>query len=130
MIAKEYHNFLKNELSLSTYLLLAILVTTLQLIRTVKLEVLAEALPLPIQFESHRKKLRRFLRLEQLSIENLWFPCITRLLESMFAPNDTVYIAIDRTSWGVIDILMVSVIYDHGAWPIYWTHLEKKGTVT
>ena len=127
MIAKAYHDFLKNELNHGTYLLLAILVSTLQVVKQIKLEVLAESLPLPILFESRRKKLRRFLRLEQLSIENLWFPCVTRLLERMFEPGDTVYIAIDRTSWGLINILMVSVIYDHRAWPLYWTRLEKKG---
>jgi hypothetical protein len=64
MIAKEYHDILKNELRHSTYLLLTILVTTLQLIKQVKLEVLANALPLPILFESRRKKLRRFLKLD------------------------------------------------------------------
>jgi len=46
----------------------------------------------------------------------------------MFKPNDRIYLAIDRTSWGVINILMVSVIYDHRAWPIYWEFLEKKGS--
>ncbi|WP_139374471.1 hypothetical protein RVR34_13295 [Microcystis aeruginosa FBCC-A68] len=28
--------------------------------------------------------------------------------------------AIDRTSWGAINILMVSLIYDKRAMPIYW----------
>jgi hypothetical protein len=45
----------------------------------------------------------------------------------MFKPNDMVYLAIDRTSWGLINILVVSVIYDHRAWPVYWTFLDKKG---
>jgi hypothetical protein len=128
MIAKEYQEILKNELHYSTYLLLTILVATLQLIKQVKLEVLANALPLPIKFESRRKKLRRFLKLDQLSIEKLWFPSVTRLLESMFQPNDTIYLAIDRTSWGMINILVVSVIYDHRAWPVYWDLLDKEGS--
>ncbi len=103
------------------------MVASLQLLKQVKLEVLAEALPLPILFESRRQKLRRFLRLDELTIETLWFPCVKRLLESMFNPNDTVYLVIERTSWGLINILMVSVVYDHRAWPIYWTFLDKKG---
>jgi hypothetical protein len=127
MIAKQYQKFLQNELHHSTYLLLTLIVVSLQLIKQVKLELVAESLPLPILFESRRKKLRRFLRLEQLSIENIWFPCVTSLLESMFNPQDRIYIALDRTSWGVINILMVSVIYDHRAWPIYWQFLDKKG---
>lgn len=47
-----------------TYLLLTLVVATLQLLKQVKLEVIAEALPLPILFESRRKKLRRFLKLD------------------------------------------------------------------
>ncbi len=127
MIAKEYQKILQTELHHSRYLLLTLVVASLQLLKQVKLEVLAEALPLPILFESRRKKLRRFLRLDELTIETLWFPCVKRLLESMFNPNDTVYLVIDRTSWGLINILMVSVVYDHRAWPIYWSFLDKKG---
>jgi hypothetical protein len=36
--------------------------------------------------------------------------------------------AIDRTSWGAINILMVSLIYDKRAIPIYWEILDKKGS--
>ena len=39
-----------------------------------------------------------------------------------------IYIAIDRTSWGAINILMVSLIYDKRARPIYWEILDKKGS--
>lgn len=128
MIAKQYQKFLQNELRHTTYLFLTLVVVSLQLIKQVKLELLAESLPLPILFESRRKKLRRFLRLEGLSIENIWFPCVTSLLESMFNPRDRIYVALDRTSWGMINILMVSVIYNHRAWPIYWKFLDKKGS--
>lgn len=128
MIAKEYQKILQNELDYSTYLLLTLVVASLQLLKQVKLEVLAESLPLPILFESRRKKLRRFLRLEELSIETLWFPCVNSLLKSIFTTHDTIYLAIDRTSWGVINILVVSVVYDHRSWPIYWNFLEKKGS--
>ena len=74
MIAKEYQKILQNELSYSTYLLLTLVVVALQLLKQVKGEVIAEALPLPILFESRRQKLRRFLRLDTLSIETVWFP--------------------------------------------------------
>lgn len=130
MIAKEYHKLLEKELGQAKYLLLTILVGTLQLLRQVKLELLAEALPLPIYFESRRKKLRRFLRLEIMTIEKIWFPCLKELLknEDRFAINGLVYLAIDRTSWGVINILMVSIIYDNRAIPVYWICLNKKGS--
>jgi Transposase DDE domain len=130
MIAKEYHKLLEKELGQAKYLLLTILVGTLQLLRQVKLELLAESLPLPIYFESRRKKLRRFLRLEIMTIEKIWVPCLKELLkkEDKFAINGLVYVAIDRTSWGVINILMVSIIYDRRAIPVYWKFLNKKGS--
>ncbi|GCA81945.1 hypothetical protein MiTs_03964 [Microcystis aeruginosa NIES-2521] len=42
--------------------------------------------------------------------------------------REPLYIAIDRTSWGAINILMVSLIYDKRAIPIYWEILDKKGS--
>jgi len=128
MIAKQYQNLIRNELSHATYLFLTLLVASLQVLKQVKLERLAEALPLPILFESRRKKLQRFLKLEALNIETLWFPCVTALLDEFFTPGEHLYLAIDRTSWGCINILMVSLIHNHRAWPIYWTFLDKKGS--
>jgi len=119
MIAKQYQSIVQNELSHASYLLLTLLVASLQVLKQVKLERLAEALPLPILFESRRKKLQRFLKLETLHIETLWFPCMRGLLDQFFMPGERIYVAIDRTSWGCINILMVSLIYDHRAWPIY-----------
>ena len=128
MIAKEYQNLIRNELGHATYLFLTLLVASLQVLKQVKLERLAEALPLPILFESRRKKLQRFLKLEVLNIETLWFPCVITLLDEFFIPRERLYVAIDRTSWGCINILMVSLIYEHRAWPIYWDFLDKKGS--
>jgi Transposase DDE domain len=128
MIAKQYQKILENQLSPATYLLLVLLVGSLQLVKQVKLEWLAESLPLPILLESRRKKLQRFLRLEALSLEKIWFPCVRHLLGEMFEPGARIYLALDRTQWGVINILMVSVIYNHRAWPIYWEFLDKKGS--
>jgi hypothetical protein len=128
MIAKQYQKILENELNQATYLLLVLVVGSLQLVKQVKLERLAQSLPLPILFESRRKKLRRFLRLEEFSLEKIWFPCVRSLLAQMFKPGERMYLAMDRTNWGVINILMVSVIYNHRAWPIYWEFLDKKGS--
>ena len=128
MIAKKYQKILEKELNRSTYLLLTLVVASLQLFKQVKLEWLAEALPLPILFESRRQKLRRFLRKENLGVEKIWFPCVKCLLRSMFKPKDTRYLALDRTSWGEISILMVSVIWNQRAWPVYWIFLSKKGS--
>ena len=48
--------------------------------------------------------------------------------EERFTIKGLIYIAIDRTSWGAINILMVSLIYDKRARPIYWEILDKKGS--
>ena len=128
MIAKQYQKNLENALNSATYLLLVLLVGSLQLVKQVKLERLAQSLPLPILFESRRKKLRRFLRLEAFSLEKIWLPGVRSLLAEMVEPGAKIYLALDRTCWGGINILMVSLIYDHRAWPIYWEFLAKKGS--
>ncbi|OLT61289.1 hypothetical protein BJP37_22025 [Moorena bouillonii PNG] len=87
-----------NQLHHTAYLLLDLMVISLQLLKEVKLEVLAESLPLPILLESRRRKVRRFLRLKNFTIETIWFPCVTALLEEMFNPKDRIYLVIDRTS--------------------------------
>ncbi|TRT97342.1 MAG: hypothetical protein EWV61_19015 [Microcystis aeruginosa Ma_AC_P_19900807_S300] len=51
---------LENELGRARYLLLLMIVGTWQILKQAKLEILAETLPIPILFESRRKKLKRF----------------------------------------------------------------------
>ena len=68
MISELYQKVLENELGRARYLLLLMIVGTLQILKQAKLEILAEALPIPILFESRRKKLKRFLKLEILNI--------------------------------------------------------------
>ncbi|MDB9387651.1 Mobile element protein [Microcystis aeruginosa NIES-98] len=118
----QYQKVLENELGRAGYLLLLMIVGTLQILKQAKLEILAEALPIPILFESRRKKLKRFFKLEILNIEKIWFPCLKELLKQQqrFTTKGLVYIAIDWTSWGAINILMVSLIYNKKAMPIYW----------
>jgi len=91
---------------------------------------LHDYLPIPILFESRRKKLKRFLKLEILNIERIWFLCLKEMLkqQEIFTIKRLVYISIDRTSWAAINILMVSLIYDKRARPIYWEILDKKGS--
>ena len=56
MIPSIYQSYLDKQLSARQSLLLSLLVTVVQTIRDVRLETIAEALPLPILFESRRKK--------------------------------------------------------------------------
>lgn len=125
-----YQKVLENELGKARYLLLLMMVGTLQIVKQAKLEILAEAIPIPILFESRKRKLKRFLKLEILNIEKIWFLCLKEMLkqEERFIVKGLAYIAIDRTSWGAINILMVSIVYDKRAIPIYWQILKKKGS--
>ena len=56
MIPPIYQSALQARLSGRAYLLLCLLMSVLETIRDVRLERLAEALPLPMLFESRRKK--------------------------------------------------------------------------
>ena len=56
MIPSIYQSYLEKKLSARESLLLSLLVTVVHTIRDVRLETIAEALPLPILFESRRKK--------------------------------------------------------------------------
>jgi len=123
-----YQIYLKSQLEPCQYLLLSILIDLLQSIKMVKLEALATALPLPIKFESRRHRLQRFLSLPVLKVEKLWFPFIQKWLETDFDANKVLCLAIDRTNWVWINLLMISLIWDKRAIPIYFELLPKKGS--
>lgn len=128
MIPDFYRKHLKSQLTLAEYTLLKILLCLLQSIKKVNLEKLANALPLPIKFESRRKRIQRFLSLPNLTIEKIWFPIIEELLKTYFTPKKVIYLAIDRTNWCRINLFMVSIIWDKRAFPVYFTLLPKLGS--
>ena len=127
MLPSSYQTHLHRHLSQAEFLLLSLLIQLLQSIKDVKLEALATALPIPITFESRRRKLQRFLSIPQLTLETLWYPLLSHWLETHLSPNDLAYLAIDRTNWGPINLLMVSWIWNKRAYPVYWCLLDKKG---
>jgi uncharacterized membrane protein len=128
MLPEFYETNLKRELGRAEYLLLKILINLLQSIKTVSIEALATALPIPIFFESRRKKIQRFLSLNYINIEEIWFPIIKSWLEIYFPLNEVIYLVIDRTNWGCINLLMISVVWDKRSIPIYFQLLEKLGS--
>jgi len=92
------------------------------------LEKIATALPIPILFESRRKKLQRFLSLPNLNIKTLWFPIIKDWLAQNFTANQPIYFVIDRTIWERKNLIMISIIYDQRAIPVYFEFLPKLGS--
>ena len=133
-----YQTHLQSQLKPSQYLDLQRLVFLLQSQKQVCLEKLASVFPVPIKFESRRRSLQRFLILPQLNIEILWFPVVTYLLTCYFPKTQLLEITIDRTQWAHINVLMVSLIWQKRALPLYWqllpkigcTQLEQKKAVT
>lgn len=127
MLPSFYQKFLEKYLSQSQLITLKMLVWLLQNQKQVRLERLAATLPLPIQQNSRRRHLQRFLTLNALSVVLLWFPIIEEILGKQIKAGSQVIIALDRTQWKENNVLMVSVIYQKRAWPIYWYLLEKDG---
>ncbi|WP_341531640.1 IS4 family transposase (plasmid) [Nostoc sp. UHCC 0302] len=128
MLPEFYETHLKRELGRTEYLLLKLLIYLLQSIKTVSLEALATALPIPILFESRRKRIQRFLSLNYINIEEIWFPIVRSWLEINFPLTEVVYVVIDRTNWGCINLLMISVVWDKRSIPIYFELLNKLGS--
>ncbi len=128
MLPEFYETNLKRELGRAEYLLLKILINLLQSIKTVSIEALATALPIPIFFESRRKRVQRFLSLNYINVEEIWFPIIKSWLEIYFPLNKVIYVVIDRTNWGCINLLMISVVWDKRSIPIYFELLSKLGS--
>lgn len=127
MIPLSYQQHLKSQFSPAEYFLITFLIQILQSIKTLSLEKLANALPLPILFESRRKKIQRLLLLPHLGFKTAWFPLLRSLIPTMFPAHSTLYFAIDRTSWRFTNLLVVSLIYNKRALPVYIHILNKKG---
>ncbi len=94
-----YHSHLESNFNKSEFLIFKILIDLLQIHKWVSLESLATNFPLPIKFESRRKKLQRFFSLEKLNIISLWHPILKQILETYYPIKNKVFLVIDRTRW-------------------------------
>ena len=127
MLPELYQNHFQKYLKLSDYLLLELLINLLQSIKQVNLEKLATSLPLPILLESRRKKIQRFLSLEVWNVKTIWLSLIYQWIDESIDPKEVLHLAIDRTRWQSINILVISWIYHRRAIPLYFVLLDKKG---
>ena len=123
-----YSRHLKKQFNSPEYLIVLILLNLLQNLKTVRLEELARRFPSPIKLKSRVKKLQRFLSLKQFNIKTLWFPIIKSWIEENFNKGEVISLAIDRSQWRGINLLMVSLIYEHRGIPLYFELLPKKGS--
>jgi hypothetical protein len=122
-----YQAQLQKYLSQSQLITLKLLAWLLQSQKQVKIERLAATLPLPIQQNSRRRHIQRFLSLKRVSVVLLWLPLIQQIMARQIGRGKQLIIALDRTQWKENNILMASVIYQKRALPIFWILLEKKG---
>ncbi|PLZ61720.1 IS4 family transposase, partial [Fischerella thermalis WC344] len=128
MLPEFYQNHLKSQLKEREWILIRILLSILQSIKKVSLESLANALPIPIKFESRRKRIQRFLSLPNLTIHEIWFPIVKTWLEKYFSKDKIIYLVIDRTNWCRTNLMMISVVWDKRAFPVYFELLPKLGS--
>lgn len=122
-----YSKHLKKQFNYPQYLILLILINLLQNLKTVRLEEIGRRFPVPIQLRSRVKKIQRFLSLEQFDIKSLWFPILIAWLKQEWNLQKTIYLVIDRSQWRTINLLMVSIVYNQRAIPVYFTLLNRKG---
>ena len=122
-----YSKHLKKQFSYPQYLILLILLNLLQNLKTVRLEELARRFPSPIKLKSRVVKLQRFLDLKQFNLKTLWFPIVKSWIQEDFNKGEVISLALDRSQWQGINLLMVSLIYDRRGIPLYFRLLPKKG---
>jgi hypothetical protein len=132
-----YHTSLQEYLTSEQIVLLEMLIRVIQIFKEIKIEKLAGRIPLPIKFESRRRAIQRFLLLRALDISLLWLPIIKQIVDQKMSKQKPgakkkdsverkkIYLAIDRTQWQENNILMVAIIVDKRAMPIYWEFLDK-----
>lgn len=145
MFPEFYQRTLRAHLNESQYLTLQLLVLLLQTHRQVSLSLLASVFPQPIQYQSRKRNLQRFLVLPQLSVKLLWFPLLKywirqvqtghgfnrdqrrQLRKLKHHKQGDWIVAIDRTQWKGRNVFMVSLVWGTHALPLYWELLKPVG---
>jgi hypothetical protein len=89
MLPQFYQSHLQKYLSETQLITLKLLVWLLQNQKQVKIERLAATLPLPIQQNSRRRHIQRFLNLTRLSVVILWFPLIKEIITRRISQGET-----------------------------------------
>ena len=127
MLAELYRNLLLRYLNQDQLITLEMLVWLIQVHKIVKIERLAAYFSLPIKYESRRRRIQRFLKLNALSVSVLWFPMIQQIIERKFPKKERLYLVLDRTQWKDKNLFLVGVVMGKRALPVSWNFLEKRG---
>ena len=122
-----YQDHIKQKLSPSQVVTLQILLYLISVYKTVQISKLTNLFPLPIQSESKRKHIQRFLTIKELSLPLFWFPLVRIMVRKLFDFPSELVLILDRTQWQDTNILMISVAWKKRALPIHWKILTHKG---
>src|SRR5688572_14325987 len=105
---------------------LSALILALFKVKTVNLTELATAFPGRAQSDSHYRRLQRFFQHVEIK------PALIAHLVVSFLPYTVYTLALDRTTWMLgcfpINFLVLSVVHQGTAFPIFWAFLPKKGS--
>lgn len=104
---------------------LSCLIIALFKVKTVNFAELATAFSGPAQVESHYRRLQRFFK--EVKIQQ---DMVAQLVASML-PYEQFILSMDRTNWMLgcvaINFLVLSIVHQGTAFPIFWIVLPKKG---
>src|SRR5687767_9783281 len=104
---------------------LSYLITGLFKVKTVNLTEIATTFPGQAEIESNYRRLQRFFQQVEFNSS-----LIAEFVVS-FLPYTIYTLALDRTNWMLgsfpINFLVLSVVHQSIAFPIFWTFLPKKG---
>jgi len=118
-----YQTHLQSQLNRADYLLLTLLVNLLQSIKQVKLETLATAYRYPLHLTVGAKSPKISIT-PAIDAGNNLVSNSQSWLKNEFEPQQVLYVAIDRTKWGCINLLMISLIWNRRALPILGTFTQ------
>jgi hypothetical protein len=104
---------------------LSCLIIALFKVKTVNFAELATAFSGSAKVDSHYRRIQRFFKEVQIQ------PDVVAQLVVSFLPYDRFVLSMDRTNWMLgcfsINFLVLSVVHQGTAFPLFWTFLPKKG---
>ncbi len=105
---------------------LALFLIAVYRVKTVNLAQIATAFPGRAKAESNYKRLQRFFRAFELDYDTM-----ARLVVKVMDIPEPWVLSVDRTTWEIgnctINILMLGVVHQGVAFPLFWTFRDKRG---
>src|SRR5215813_6364130 len=97
----------------------------LGILRSKSLQVgqILTALPLAGTRDTLKKRVQRFLKNPDVTVEPYYEPLARRILQRLAAGGARIHLTVDRTEWGAFNILYVCVGWRGRALPLLWETL-------